>query len=404
MLEKTLYSDGKNNFEDNTFSAKVWSAPTMVSPEEIRKRLSSFKLEGRIIGALHTIGLNYNLQPRGIETYAYKYLEQYEDEERQKRSEYHNIDPEMPYGCCSEIDEPFLIRFKDGDVFEIITPQEPEFRMSMNCIPWDIEAGTNMPNADANVIYASCIGKTVINVEVRTFFADKDPMFHDFLDEEHRKRELVSEIILWLDDGNGISISGDFDYCDIAYINKKGSLNKIPFGELKKGLSNWEDLHMDASIGFKAESPSLFFGENSLDYVEDPYITLRPDNREIALYIAYEEDFLLFDWTITCFKRESFDEYGSYKFSFQQWKEIIEIAERIVSFTSFDDLFDYLLEVGNTNSKGSGAKKNMFLWRLNYMGEYFWNNRKKYLIQLKDMKAWSELALSADGTMGVYGY
>ena len=52
MLEKTLFSDGKNNFEDNTFSAKVWSAPTMVSPEEIRKRLSSFKLEGRKIGAL----------------------------------------------------------------------------------------------------------------------------------------------------------------------------------------------------------------------------------------------------------------------------------------------------------------------------------------------------------------
>ena len=181
--------------------------------------------------------MNYNLQPRGIETYAYKYLEQYEDEERQKRSEYHNIDPEMPYGCCSEIDEPFLIRFKDGDVFEIITPQEPEFRMSMNCIPWNIKAGTNNPNADANVIYASCIGKTIINVEVRTFFADKDSMFHDFLDEEHRKRELVSEIILWLDDGNGISISGDFDYCDIAYINKKGILNKIPFGELKKGLS-----------------------------------------------------------------------------------------------------------------------------------------------------------------------
>ena len=161
---------------------------------------------------------------------------------------------------------------------------------------------------------------------------------------------------------------------------------------------------MDASTGFDAESPSLFFGENSLDYVEDPYITLRPDNREIALYIAYEEDFLLFDWTITCFKRESFDEYGSYKFSFQQWKEIIEIAERIVSFTSFDDLFDYLLGVGSTNSKRSGEKKNMFLWRLNYMGEYFWNNRKKYIIQLKDMKAWSELALSADGTMGVYGY
>ena len=234
MLEKTLYSNVKNIFKDNTFSAEEWSAATMVLPEEIRKQIASFKLEGRKIKMLRMVGLDYYQTRDAIESYAYKYLEQYEDEERQRRSEYRNIDPETPYGCCSEIDEPFLIAFEDGDVFEIVTPQVPEFRMSMNCIPWDIEAGTNMPNTDANVIYASCIGKTIMDVEVRTYYTDKDPMFHDFLDEERHKHELVSEIILWLDDGNGLSIKGAYDYCDIAYINKKGILKKIPFGELKK--------------------------------------------------------------------------------------------------------------------------------------------------------------------------
>ncbi len=257
MPEKTLYSDGKNNFEDNTFSAKEWAAPSMVSPEEIRKWISSFQIEGRKIKMLRMVGLDYYQTRDAIESYAYKYLEQYEDGERQRRSEYRNIDPEMPYGCCSEIDEPFLIAFEDGDVFEIVTPQVPEFRMSMNCIPWDIEAGTNMPNTDANVIYASCIGKTIMDVEVRTYFMDKDPMFHDFLDEEHNKRELVSEIILWLNDGNGLSIKGAYDYCDIAYINKKGILNTIPFRELKKGLSNWEDRQTDNSTDFDVASPSF---------------------------------------------------------------------------------------------------------------------------------------------------
>ena len=31
---------------------------------------------------------------------------------------------------------PLLIEFEDGDVFEIDTPQTPEFRIGMNCIPW----------------------------------------------------------------------------------------------------------------------------------------------------------------------------------------------------------------------------------------------------------------------------
>ena len=185
MLEKTYYSNGKNKFEDYTFSSQEWSAPSMVSPGEIRKMISSFKLEGRKIMKLRMIGFSYMLTRDWIESHAYDCLEQFEEEERQKRSDYRNIDPSTPFGCVTQIDEPFLIGFEDGDVFEIETPQEPEFRMSMNCIPWEIEAGTNFPNVDANVLFAPCIGRTIVNVEVRTQYTDKDPMFHDFFDEKH---------------------------------------------------------------------------------------------------------------------------------------------------------------------------------------------------------------------------
>ena len=61
MLKKTYYSNGKNKFEDYIFSSQEWSAPAMVAPGEIRKRISSFKLEGRKIRKLRMIGLSYML-------------------------------------------------------------------------------------------------------------------------------------------------------------------------------------------------------------------------------------------------------------------------------------------------------------------------------------------------------
>lgn len=404
MLEKTYYSNGKNKFEDYIFSSQEWSAPAMVAPGEIRKRISSFKLEGRKIRKLRMIGLSYMLTRDWIESHAYDCLEPYEEEERKKRSDYRNIDPATPFGCVAQIDEPFLIGFEDGDVFEIDTPQQPEFRMSMNCIPWEIKAGTNLPNVDANVLFAPCLGRYIVNVEVRTEYTDKDPMFHDFFDGEHSKRELVSNIVLWLDDGSGISIGGFIDFCEVAYINENRELHTIAFGELKRGLFNWEDLHTDEATGFEAESGSLYFGELGRDHVEAPFITLVPGENKTALRISYDEDFLLLDWSITCLNREFFDEYGEYELPFQQWSEVLNFAEKIISFTNFDDLFDYLVGLGIVCTSWRGGEKNLFLDRLNAGGVNFWNNRKKYQMQLKDIRAWSELVLSENETMMVYGY
>ena len=39
MLEKTIWSKGKDQFENNTFDSREWSAPIMVSPNEIEERI-----------------------------------------------------------------------------------------------------------------------------------------------------------------------------------------------------------------------------------------------------------------------------------------------------------------------------------------------------------------------------
>ena len=55
MLTDTVYSKGKDNFENYKFSSKEWSAPTMVSPEEIKNRLNGFNLVGRKIKELRLL-------------------------------------------------------------------------------------------------------------------------------------------------------------------------------------------------------------------------------------------------------------------------------------------------------------------------------------------------------------
>lgn len=399
MLQKTYYSSGKDDYKDHTFSAQEWSAPYMVDPIEIRSRLDSLKLEGRTIKSLKLIGLSYPHVRDWIEEHAYVSLEQFEEEERHLRSEYRNIAGDIQYARYAEIDEPILIKFEDGSIFEIETPQEPEFRFSMDCIPWSIGAGTNMPNLDANIMFSPCIGRTIKHVEVKTYFTEKDPMFFDFIDEEHSKHELVSSIVLRLDDGTGICVEGHIDFCEVSMIDKKDEILHIPFQELKQGLFNWEDLHIDEECGFKSNSGTLFFGNKGAEHVDHPYITLEPEGKRFSAHITYT-DFLLLELAITWLIKEPFDEYEDYDFSADQWEQVLQEADRILSYESFDDLFDYLTDLDAKDHSGGHG----FLALLNAYGARFWKRREIYRTQMDDVQNWTKLVMLGSETMKVRGF
>lgn len=251
MISNTIYSKGRDNFKDYTFSAREWSAPTMVSPKEIRERIDSFALRGRKIKRMRLIGLSDFHTRDWVEEAAYRQVEHLPEEERQRKSNYSTIDPTMQFSRYAQIDEPFLIEFEDGDIFEVDTPQDPEFRMSMNCIPWWIKAGTNQPNVEADILFSSCVGQEIVSVEVNTRIADKDPMFFCAFNEPPYQRELVSNVTLRLRNGLGLQISPDIDYCEVACVDVSNEWVKISFSELKDALFNWEDLHDDEVTDFE---------------------------------------------------------------------------------------------------------------------------------------------------------
>lgn len=403
MSKQTYYSNRRDIFKDNIFSASEWSAPSMVSPAEITSLVKSFKLEGRKIKRLKMIGLAYNLRRDWIEDRAYHYYEGLGKEERRRKSDYSNIDPAVPYCRYAEIDEPLLIEFEDGDVFEIVTPQDPEFRMSMNCIPWGIDAGTNPPNVDANILFAPCLGGNIESVEIEPYETDKDPMYNSAFDEKGTRKELVSSIILHLSNGTALCIDGWIDFCQVTFMDKDGHPGIIAFEELKPALFNREDLHVDRLSGYEANSETFNFGKSGERYTEDPYMTLVPGEKDTRLNIAVS-DFTLFGWSITHYKMECFDEYEDYKFTKTQWDEVLAEAEKLVSFDSFDDLFSYMTGIKIYGYGIDGRRYSVTLNNLNHSGAEFWKHIERYKTQLKDMKAWSESVLSDSDKMSIYGF
>lgn len=392
-MQETIISGGKNEFKDYTFSSSEWSAPTMVSTEEIKDRINSFDLVGRKIKELRTIGLSYFHTRKWIEGSAYEALpDDLSEEERQLKSNYDNISPALEFSRHSKIDEPLLIKFDDGDVFEIDTPQEPKYRFSMNCIPWFINAGTNVPNVKANILFEPCIGKKIVEVAVDTYVSDTDPVFRCLFDDLGTKREMVSRIVLWLEGGIGLSISGCLDYCGVTCIDRSNKALPITFGELKPALFNWEDIHIDNVVGFEAESSSFHFGEIGAEHTETPYMTLVPSGTDTVLYIAVD-DFALFAWSMTNVLGEPFDEYDDYELSYSQWNDILNETYKIVNFNTFDELFDYMV-----------AASEYGLRYMNYAGAKFWEDKDCYLSQYEDMKKWSELTMKPDSKMNIYGF
>lgn len=404
MIEETIYSNGKNNFTDNTFSSQEWSAPTMVSPEAIKDLIASFNLEGRIIRRMRMIGLAYNLTRDWIEERAYNYFSNLDEKDRQNKSEYVCIPPEVPYSRYAEIDEPFMIEFEDGDTFAIDTPQQPEFRMSMNCIPWEIKAGANLPNVEADILFSPCIGRRIKTVEVKTYVTDEDPMARIPFDEQKSKRCLVSGIVLRFEDGTGLLFEGWIDFCHVVYIDQENNSGLITFDQLQHALYNPEDLHTDTVTGYEAESYTFSFGELGAAHTDTPYITLMPSCKDSRLHISVE-DFLLFDWCITIYTRASFDEYCEYKFTFSQWNEVLKIAEKIISFSTFDELFEYMKSIHiSARSIIGGREYSVLLNSINHFGSEFWKHIDRYKTQYEDMIMWTNLALSPDDNMIIQGF
>lgn len=238
MFKKWGRKEGNKKSEDKFFTPSEWHALTLKTSEEIRRQIDFFKLEGRKVKRIKMIGRSYIHTGVYIADYVHGVIKQYEGEERQNQSLWGKIDSEIKFRREALIDQPLMVEFDNGETFEIDTPQVPNFCMTMNGIPWEIKCECNV---DADILFAPCIGKRIVNVEARTYRSDKDVMTGCFFNEDHSEYKLVSDLVLWFDNGYGLSIGGHLDFCGVSCIDRRNEPVFITFRELKPALSEWED-------------------------------------------------------------------------------------------------------------------------------------------------------------------
>ena len=395
-----LVSSGKNQFDNNVFSSREWSAPTLITAGEVRAFLRHLHLEGRKIKDILMIGYSYMHTRDWVEEYAYNHMpEELADAEKAARSDYDRLDSRFPFPRSIESDQPLLVRFEDGDTFEIDTPQVPEFRMSMNCIPWHIDTDCNYANCRASIVFSPCVGGTIRSVEVKSYSSDMSAVLSEYADEPGTVYERASDVILWLDNGFGLRVGPLDDYVLFECIDASEEIVSMPFWELKEALFNWKDIHEDHVLCFHGESAEVYVGKKGSDAVEEPYLSICQDNRKASLHIS-DDRFLLWNWSITNVLGTAFDECDWYRFSYEQWYAILREAEKLLMFSTFDELYDYLIGLEITTPQG----KNLYQYPLNLCGVRFWSDREDFRKQWRDVAAWTELVLNDGEEIHLYGF
>lgn len=227
--------EGNNEFMDDRFSYRAWSAPLLETAEEAEEYIQQFHLEGRTIRDFFLVGFSYMHTEDMLSDTVYENPSDPVYLERAKAWETEDFSGDDLFLQYIESDEPLLIRFEDGDTFEITAPFEHCLQMSMNCIPWGIKAGCNYQNCDADVFFSSCKGQTIRSVEV---YGEKTSIYRNGTEQEVNA---PAKIILRLDNGIGIAIYGwCYDYVRYDCVDENDRICTLPYRQLRKALSSKE--------------------------------------------------------------------------------------------------------------------------------------------------------------------
>lgn len=155
--------------------------------------------------------------------------------------------------------------------------------------------------------------------------------------------------------------------------------------------------NFDEKTNFKANSKTIFFGPKLWNKIEEAdaaylgeYYYIKVNN--LGLGIPSEE-FDLFIFSIVNVIKQSieYNDEDEVEFSCDEWKMMLEEAGKLLSYDSFDDLFEYMV---NLNIKDKRDKnRNIQLAKLNFCGKEFWDNKEKYKEQLDDVVKWCEIVI-----------
>ena len=167
-LEKLIEDIGCKRVEREDFDFTEWDSRSTRDVAELKSWLNSMNLVGRKIKDIRLISHVYNMREDDISDTIWNMTDGYPEEIHQHISELQHVDDYFPFPLDVRMDEPVLIKFEDGDQFEILTSVEGSFKAAMNEIPWNAKGIVNIENVNGAVLFDLCIGAEITEVKVKT--------------------------------------------------------------------------------------------------------------------------------------------------------------------------------------------------------------------------------------------
>ena len=261
-----------DEFPGGVFSSQHWTAKECSTAQEVRSVLDSFNLVGRRIWSLHTSSYDYENTVESILSAAGKYVEGEDECSRRNICAYTYLPKRTKVKRRMEIDKPFVIEFKDGDTFEIDTPMDPFFLMSMNRIPIEV-ADNRGCGVDPFYMFSDVIGKTIAAVDVETCTVGRLPYSSYDLDEP---REIATAIYLRFENGSRLKITPSIDFLVVESQNSHGEVKSASWESVRYGFVTYADVCFDKRSGFVAKGTSLLFGWKGGRYAGEHCVVLSP--------------------------------------------------------------------------------------------------------------------------------
>ena len=261
-----------DEFPGGVFSAKHWTAKECSSAQEVRSALDSFKLVGRRIWSLHTSSHDYVYSVENLLSAAGRCIDGEDECSRRTICAYAYLPKRTIIERRMEIDEPFVIEFKDGDTFEIDVPMDPLFLMSMNRIPLEVADNRGL-GVDPFYMFSDVIGKTIAAVDVESSTVRRLPYSSYDLDEP---REIATAIYLRFENGSRLKFAPFIDFLAIESQNRCGMVKRVSWETVRSGFVKHADVCFDRRSGFVAKGTSLMFGWKGGRYAGDHCVVLAP--------------------------------------------------------------------------------------------------------------------------------
>ena len=392
-----------DEFPGGVFSPKHWTAKECSTAQEVRSVLDSFNLVGRRIWSLHTSSSDYENSVGSVLSAAGKYVEGEDECSRRNICAYAYLPKRTKIERRMEIDEPFVVEFKDGDTFEIDTPMDPFFLMSMNRIPIEV-ADNRGRGVDPFYMFSDVIGKTVVAVDVETCTVGRLPYSSCDLDEP---REIATAIYLRFENGSRLKFIPFIDSLVVESQNSFGGVKSVSWESVRYGFVMYADLCFDRRSGFVAKGTSLLFGWKGGRYAGDHCVVLAPGPGWHRFIASGREAFLgASDASMLALAVGNvvprYWQDASVDLSHDEWLRVLSVFESMLSSAVTSRAPNSALMRAMSAlalQRNSEKKKCQREDEFNLMRRYFERNKEL----LGDLKGWTRRALNHNTVLRVTG-